>query len=179
MQFLFQVNLTEKDYLDYNKFWQFQSPYGKKQIVSLRVLFAVLFGLFALTALLSGDFSIDSIIEAILHVIVMVIFQFALAPFFAWAVKRHLKSLKKKGKMAYSPVSEMNFHDEVFTETTPEVKNEVKYSMVERISVTEEKTVYIHVNNLAAYILPYNTFDSQEQYESFLTFLKEKCTNLK
>ena len=43
---------------------------------------------------------------------------------------------------------------------------------------TFEVTEYIHVNNIMAYILPLSCFETKEQYESFLDFMKTKCANI-
>ena len=179
MRFKFNIHVTEKDYLDYNRFWQFQSPYGKKQIISLRVIFALLFGIAAIATLIGGDFTIDSIIEAAIFMVAMAIFQFILPTILAWSLKRQIKVLKKKGKMAYAPEATMDFYEEIFTSKTPESKTETKYTTIERISVVRDKAIYLHVNNVMAYIIPIKSFASNEQFESFLTFIQSKCTNLK
>ena len=179
MHFKFDVHLTEKDYLDFNKFWQFQSPYGRKQIVSLRVVFALLFGIAAIAALIDGYFTIYSIIEAAIYMAAMTIFQLLLPTFLAWGVKLQIKTLKKKGKMAYAPESTIEFLEEVFISTAPESKTETKYTTIERISVVRDKAIYLHVNNLMAHIIPRKSFVSDEQFDSFLNFIQSKCTNLK
>lgn len=179
MRFKFSIHVTEKDYLDYNKFWQFQSPYGKKQIISLRVIFVLLFGIAAIATLIGGDFTIDSIIEAAIFMVAMAIFQFILPAFLAWSVKRQIKVLKKKGKMAYTPEATIEFYEEYFIAKSPESKTETKYTTIERISVVRDKAIYLHVNNVMAYIIPIKSFASNEQFESFLTFIQSKCTNLK
>ena len=61
----------------------------------------------------------------------------------------------------------MEFFDEYFTETTPQNKTEQKYDSIERISVIQGKTIYIHVNNVMSYLLPVSCFDSKEQYDAF------------
>ena len=80
--------------------------------------------------------------------------------------------------MGYSPVSDMEFYDESFIETTPENKTEQKYSAIERISVITDKVIYIHINTVMAYILPIYCFESKEQYAEFLEFIKTKCKNI-
>ena len=80
--------------------------------------------------------------------------------------------------MGYSPVSEMEFYDESFVEITPDNKTERKYSAIERVSVISDKVVYIHVNNVMSYILPLSCFESKEQYNNFLDFVRSKCANI-
>ena len=80
--------------------------------------------------------------------------------------------------MGYSPEAVMEFNEENFIETTPENKTEQKYLAIERISIVENKTVYIHTNNVMAYIIPISCFESKEQYDEFIAFLKTKCKNI-
>ena len=93
---------------------------------------------------------------------------------YGWLLKGTIKSLKKTGKTGYSPVSELEFTDEEIIETTPNNKMEVKYSAVERVSIIENQVIYIHINNVMAYILPMVSFQSKEEYENFIGFLTEK-----
>ena len=38
--------------------------------------------------------------------------------------------------------------------------------------------IYIHVNNLIAYIIPISCFKNREQYEAFLAFISTKCAKI-
>ena len=97
MNFQFEVNVTEKDYLDYNLFWQFKSPYGKKQILTYRMVFALLFGVLILLTLLKGDFSTDSIIESIFYLFFLILVEIFFKRLTTSIFKSTIKSLKKKG----------------------------------------------------------------------------------
>lgn len=89
-----------------------------------------------------------------------------------------MKGLKKKGKMSYSPVSVIEFYDDRLVEITQEQKIEQKYTAIERISVVDNRIIYIHVNHVMAYLLPLTCFESTEQYNDFLAFIKEKCNQI-
>ena len=176
MDFRFHVHLTDEDYLDYNIFWVLRSPYGKKQMIKFRIIFAALTAVVFFLSLLGGGFSADAFVGAIPYLVVLILVQLLLDPFFIWVLKGHIKSLKKQGKMGYSPDSEMEFFEDYFVEVTPQNKTEQKYSVLERISVIENKCVYIHVNNVMSYILPMACFASKEEYGRFMEFIKTKCT---
>lgn len=178
MLFHFNVTLTDKDYLDYNAFWTLKSPYGKKQSRGLKIFIIALFSIMSLYTLISDGLSLSTYIRVIVYLLVMSLFLALYNPFFVHVLNRQIKSLKKQGKMAYSPVAEMEFYDEYFTETTPENKTEQKYSAVERVSILADKTVFIHVNTIMSYILPSASFESSEQYESFIDFIKTKCASI-
>ena len=148
MKFQFNVNINEEDYLDYNKFWMLRSHYGKKQMSTFRIIIAVIIGLIIFISLYGGNFTLDSFIGIIPMAILLVLYELLLSPLFVLFLKCHLKSLKKKGKMGYSPSSVIEFYEDVFIETTPENKTEQKYLSIERVSVVDNKVVYIHVNNI-------------------------------
>ena len=178
MHFKFHINLNDNDYLNYNTFWTIKSPYGRKQMLSFRITIAILFVAISLLFLFRGKFSADAWIGIIPYVVLLVLFELLLNPLFCLILKGKIKSLKTKGKMGYSPVSEIEFYDESFIEITPDNKTEQKYSAIERVSVITDKVVYIHVNNVMSYILPLPCFESKEQYDGFLNFMKSKCSNI-
>ena len=176
MYFKFNVNLTDKDYLDYNTFWMIKSPYGKKQMLKIRILITICIAIFALGFFLGEKNTVNAWIGIIPYFLLLGLFQLLLNPTMGWILKENIKSLKKQGKMGYSPNSEMEFFDDGFTETTPQNKTEQKYASIERISVVKGKIIYIHVNNVMSYLLPVSCFDSKEQYDAFLNLIKTKCS---
>ena len=178
MLFHFNVNLNDQDYLDYNIFWMLRSPYGKKQLIKFRMLLTLIFAVACFFVLFNGNFSQNSFWAIIPLLILFIVVQVLFNTFFIHALKGQLKSQKKTGKMGYSPSAKIEFHEETFVETTPNNKTEQKYTAVERISVIENKSIYIHVNTVMAYILPFSSFTSTAQYEEFLAFMKTKCENI-
>ncbi len=178
MKYKFNVNMNDKDYLDYNMFWMLRSPYGKKQVANLRIVFFLLIGILVLITLVGGGFSLQSLVDALPLLIFLAIYQLLLVPCYKWGLKGHIKSLSKKGKPGYTPSSVIEFYEDAFVETTDKSRNETKYSAVERISVVDDKVVYIHVNNIMAYILPFECYESAQQRNEFLEFIKSKCGNV-
>ena len=178
MKFQFNVNITDKDYLDYNKFWMLRSHYGKKQMMGFRIVIAVIFGVYIFISLYNGNFTVNSFINVIPMAILLIIFELLFSSLFVFFLKGHLKSLKKKGKMGYSSSSVIDFYEDSFVETTPDNKTEQRYSSIERISIVDNKMIYIHVNNIMAYILPLSCFETKEQYDGFFEFIKTKCANI-
>lgn len=178
MKFQFNVITNDEDYLEYNKFWMLRSHYGKKQMLSFRIIFTVLLCLIILAYLFIGGFTVQSLISAIPMAILLVLFEVLLTPLFVVSLKSHIKGLKKKGKMAYSPSAVLEFFENSFVETTPTNKTEQYYTSIERISVVDNKVVYIHVNNIMSYILPFSCFSSKEECDSFFAFIRTKCQNI-
>jgi len=178
MNFRFNVNVDDQDYLDYNTFWMLRSPYGKKQIISFRITITVLFTIFIFISLFSGKFTVDSFLGIIPMLIVLFLAQIFLTKFFAWSLKGQIKTLKKSGKMGYSPSSIIEFSEDSFIETTSYNKTEHTYSAIERVSIVDNKMIYIHINNVMSYMLPLSCFESKDEYDKFFHFIKTKCANI-
>lgn len=178
MNFKFKVNISDQDYLDYNTFWMLRAPYGKKQIKNIRIIITAFFAIFILISLFLGNFSANSFLSIIPLLVILLLTQIFLNKYFVWSLKGQIKTLKKRGKMAYSPDSVIEFLEDNFIETTPDNKTEQKYFAIERVSIVDNKTIYIHINNVMAYILPLSCFESKEQYDNFLNFISTKCANI-
>ncbi len=175
MNFRFGVRVSEEDYVNYNTFVLLRSPYGKKQILSLRVATFAVFAIISLIAAFGENFTWVSLIGP---VVILLVFQFFLTRFFAWSLKGYIRSMKKQGKMAYSPEAVLEFYDDTFVEITAENKTEQRYAGVERISIVDGNMIYIHVNNTMAYMLPFASFESTEHKDQFVEFIKTKCAQV-
>ena len=178
MRFKFDITLSDNDYFDYIVFMVMKSPYGKKQIIKFRVIIAVMLLAFCFISLWGGGFTAEAFLGIIPYLAMLILVEILFAPIFAWILKSQIKSLKKSGKMAYSPSASIEFFDEEFIEISEENRIESKYSTVERVSVIKGEAIYIHVNNAMSYILPSACFESDEQREDFLAFIKTKCENV-
>ena len=172
MEFQFNIDLTDKDYIDFNIFWQTKSRYGKKMLIIFRIILLVLLSLPTLSAICDIGFSAESIISGILLIIIP---QLILMPFLKLAAKIQIKALIKNGKPPYSPHSVLTFYEDSFTEETEDIKTEVKYSGIDRISIVENKLIMIHTNSVQAYLLPAICFGSDIKYNLFKDFIKTKC----
>lgn len=174
MKFKFDIKLTDKDYFDYNKFWMLKTPYGKKQISLSRKLLYLIFAIGIFIVLFMGEITTQTYITIGGFVVLCLLFQALMARFFILSLKIQIKTMKKSGKMPFSAESNMEFYDETFIEYTTENKNEHKYSAIDRVSIVGSKTVYIHLNNVMAYMLPFDSFESVEEYNRFFDFIKTK-----
>jgi len=125
-----------------------------------------------------GGFNLSTALGLIPQTILFALAQILLIKVFTWAFKSGIRAMKKNGKMGYSPESVIEFYEESFIETTPENKSEQKYFAIERISIVDNKMIYIHVNNVLAYIIPLSCFESKQQYDDFIEFIKTKCSNI-
>lgn len=175
MKFKFNVNTSEKDYLEFNKFLLVRSHYGKNQIASFRVILTIIFLIFLLLNLSNEGLNWEFVKVSAPLIIILMLSQILLKPFLSISVKSTLNGFKKKGKMAYDPSVVLEFYEESFIEIAPQKKTEYNYSLIERISVVDNKYIYLHTNSAAANILPMSCFESEELKNSFLEFVKTKC----
>ncbi len=178
MRFRIEAKCTAKDYLDWNMFRMNKSPYAKRQMVSLRIMLTLIVGIIAFSFVRRGGFSGQAWMRFIFMMLLTVPVQLLLPWYFKYALKRRIKRLEKMGKRLYSPEAVIEFYDDIFVETTPESRIEQKYSSIDRISIVGDKMIYIHINNARAFMLPVSCFESRQQYESFLEFIKTKCSSI-
>ena len=174
MKFKLNIRLTEKDYLDFNTFWMLKSPYGRKQITKGRVAITAVFAVGILIVLLMGNITTLTYITIANLLFLCAVFHIFMSRFYIWSIKAQIKTMKKSGKMPFSAESLMEFGDESFIETTSENRSEHKYSAIERVSILGGKIIYIHINNIMAYLLPFDSFESVDEYNGFIEFIKTK-----
>ena len=175
MKYSFEVKLGEQDYYEFNKFWMLRSHYGKRNVRSTRVMLTVLILALALFSLYSAGFTTEGLLVLIPYGVLMLLAHLAIKPFFALTLKGNLKHMQKSGRMPYSAVSQITFFEDHFEECAEEGKAEHPYTALERISAVEGRMVYLHLNNVQAYLVPYSVFADHAQYEEFLAFLAQKC----
>ncbi len=178
MNFKFNVVTNDQDYLDYNEFWMLRSPYGKKQTLTVRMIFTVMVSAAIIGYLIYNRFTEGAFVSVFPLVAFLVLIEIFFNKIMAASLKGQIKSMKKKGKMGYTPEAVLEFFEDTFAESTPDMKTERKYSAIERISVVDNRMIYIHVNNVMAYILPMSCFESQEQCDRFFEFIRTKCANI-
>lgn len=177
MKFRFNINLTDDDYLDFNKFILLRSKYGKQQMKMYKIIIAVMTAVVFIAVFLINGHTLAAFISAVPVLIVFAIIELSFNRVNSLLLKRQLKSMSKVGKAGYSPMSVLEFYDDKLVDLTADKRTEQKYSTIERISVvTENKIIYIHTNNIAAYLLPFAAFNSPEQYNEFFDFIKTKCS---
>ena len=178
VKFKLHIELTDKDYLDYNLFQTLKSPYGAQTVLGLRILLTVIVLFFVTVSVISGGFSAEAFIGIIPMLLLLAVLQLIIVPLFGVMLKWQIKTMSKFGKAGYAPITDMEFFEDRFTETTPDEITERKYSAVERISVIDGKIIYLHTSNVGAYLIPCASFESTEQCDEFIGFMKTKCSTV-
>ena len=178
MLFQLNINLSEDDYLDFNKFHSFESIHGKKLINKTRIFFVLAMIILAALFLLVMGFTTFSIIYAALLLLFTLLYMVFFKKRLTRNVKTQIKSLKKVGKLPFDPVSTLEFHEDKMVEITALQRTEQSYSIFERICVVKDRYVLLYKSSVSAYILPVLQIKEQINQEDFIAFLSKKCTNV-
>ena len=174
MNYVFDIFLTEEDYIDFNIFHMSRSAYGKKHQRMLRGMVAVIFAVAALVNFWAEGISPVTVAYAVLLVglgLMMTVFN---GKFSGFTMKLVIHNMKKTGKMAFSPESRMGFTDEGILEITPEGRTEKRWESMERLCIREGKVWYLFMNNTAAFILPVEQISAQTDVEEFRKYLESR-----
>ena len=174
MRYVFDIFLGEGDYIDFNVFHVSRSPYGKKTHRGLRVMLLVMFAIPALLSFWEEGVNSTTVLYALLLVGFGLLMAGLLGKFFAFSEKSTIRSLKRSGKLPYSPESRLGFTDEGILEITPDGRLEKRWESMERLCTREGKVWYLYMNNTAAFILPVEQLRAQTDVEEFRRFLESR-----
>ena len=174
MNYIFDIFLSEEDYLDFNIFHMTRTAYGKKHQRMLRVMVAAIFAAAILTNLLVEDVSPVYVAYAVILGILGLLMTVFYGKFSGFTMKLVIRNMKKTGKMPFSPESRLGFTDEGILEITPEGRLEKRWESMERLCIREGKVWYLFMNNTAAFILPVEQLRAQTDEAEFRKYLESK-----
>jgi len=178
MLFQLNINLSEDDYLDFNKFHSFESMHGKKLINKTRIFFVLAMIILAAFFLLVMGLTTFSITYAVLLLLFALLYMVFFKKILTRNVKTQIKRLKKVGKLPFDPVSTLEFHEDKMVEITALQRTEQSYSIFERICVVKNRYVLLYKSSVGAYILPVTQIEAQLNQRDFIDFLSQKCPNV-
>jgi len=178
MLFQLNINLSEDDYLDFNKFHSFESMHGKKLINKTRIFFVLAMIILAALFLLVMGLTTFSITYAVLLLLFTLLYMVFFKKILTRNVKTQIKRLKKVGKLPFDPVSTLEFHEDKMVEITALQRTEQSYSIFERICVVKNRYVLLYKSSVGAYILPVTQIEAQLNQRDFIDFLSQKCPNV-
>lgn len=178
MRFGLHVSVSEDDYLKFNQFTMLFTAYGKEQLRKLRVTLAVFGAVFAFLILLQNGFALSALWGIVPIVAVVGALEWFLPRWIKFTVKTQIEDMKKKGKLAYSPEAEVEFYEDKLVEIASESRDEVKYSAIEAVCVVRGSAIYLYMDSIRGYLLPYSSFESKEQFGELVEFLKTKIENV-
>lgn len=171
--FEFHIFLDDNDYLLFNQYHLLNSPSGKKTLMSFRLIIPFLcFMVLVIFCIVGSDFKLI-LTEAIMMTVFSVLWIGYSKKMILRSMNSRVKQMKKEGRLPYSNEAILKFDDEKIHEITPNTENVIKYSLIEKIAITE-KAIYIYFSSVQAYILPVTAFSEEMEKLKFLEFIKEK-----
>ena len=175
---LYRINtkLSNEDYLDFNLFVNFRTPYGKKQFAKSRLLLTIIPLWVWLLGGIMIRFEYIDWFSLVVDIVLSVIVFFVTKPFMRFVVKRNCKRMIKKTKAPFTPEATMEFYDDYFVEESPEAKTEVKYTSITQVYLVNSKMIYMFNSAVGAYIIPVSAFATTEEYNGFMNFISMKTT---
>lgn len=169
----FKITLNDNDYLLFNQYHLLNSPTGKKTVMLLKFFIPFICILFVVKFYIEkADFQLI-LIEAILMSMISIIWIGYSKKILLKSVKKYIKKIKKDGRLPYSNEAILKFDDESIYEITPNTESNTKYSLVEKIAVTEN-AIYIYFSSVQAYIVPVTAFSEEMEKLKFLEFINSK-----
>ena len=176
MLYRFEFELSEADYIAFNRFYIENARVFKSRFFNNRWISGPVFLLLALfsfhTFSLTG--TILTLIFAIFQLAVSVLCFWGFNRFVAsFMLKGMMKKMKKDGKLPYGKENIVQFDEDFIIATEDEIESKFKYINIEKV-VCDKHTVYIFVNAMQACTIPFSAFETEAQRHEFLMFLDRK-----
>ena len=173
--FEFDYTLSEKDYIEFNRYHAQYSPAGKRGCnVALDIVIVALL-LVLVTELISGNTG-DMIYTLIAFLVIGVIMFFLRGPMLRWNINLSIKIMKKSGRLPYENQVNLRFENDLIIDKTPMTEIKTLYAKLERIAVGSSG-VYLYTSAASAILIPNTAFTNAAQKYDFLQFMHQK-TNL-
>lgn len=176
MKFKIDATMIEEEYFIFRKFATVH--YGKKSRSTYRISACLIVFVLVWAIFKADGLTPPSIVTGVILTIWLIIWQIFYKSFCIWWTKKNVHKLKKNGKRLYSDWSVMEFYDDYFCDLTENFKHDVKYCAIESVSVIENKMIVLNADNGMAFMLPVRAFQTNEQYDAFIEFIKTKCPKI-
>lgn len=174
MPYKFHVDTDDKGYLKLNEHHLLSTFYGKKQIFQFRVITIIMFAVLSAIVLCLDELTFETILFAVLISICALVFVLLTPKYLLQVTKWTARSMKKLGKLPYTPSADIEFSEDSMTETTDTMKTELKYSAIDRVTVIDLEVIFFHINAAQFYFLPYSAFRTVDEQNAFLEFVDKK-----
>ena len=173
--FKFNIQLTDKQYYDFNTFHNTHSKYCKKTTLLMRIMCVALVAVMMVRFAMTHGFDKAAIAGLVAMAVFGVLLIVLVKPFYKVVTIILVKMISSKSKKPlYSPTATMEFSEEYVEEATPTDESKRKYSALDCAYFIRGEVAYIYINVQQAYIMPRSCFESQQQWDSFVEFIKSK-----
>lgn len=178
MVFQLEITLKKEDYLEFNRFHNLESTYGKMQIRKMLLIFLGVIALLSVLIILVNGWSDFSITYIVVLGIFIAIYLALYKKLVLQNLKSQIKWMEKTGKLPFEPVTKLEFHEDRLIEICPSKRIEQEYALLERICIVEGRFILLYTSSIGAHILPWSQINAQLDQEALLAFLTSKCSTV-
>ena len=164
VRYQFEFEISEKDYRDFTIYVHDAQIKRSKWVSGVIFILAFLLMFFVRGSLLSYFI--------LLSLAVALILSFS-GVLMRWLVNISIRRMKKEGKLPYENKNLLQFQDDFIFGIADGTETRVPYTKIEKVKLHKE-VMYIFISVLQAYIIPLSIFETVEQQNEFLTFIKHK-----
>lgn len=173
--FEFNITLNDNDYLLFNQYHIFNSTANKKSLRSIKLMLPLICLLFFLKFYSKTDYPLVMMTIMVVFSLFWITYSKKIV---LKAMKQSIKKVKKQGRLPYSKVALLRFDDDCIHEITPDNETKTKYSLVEKIAISET-AIYIYFSSVQAYIVPMTAFSDEIEKQNLLDFINLKVDTYK
>ena len=173
--FEFDFTVSEKDYIEFNRYHAQKSPAGKKSRRFAMMFVPAVFLIMIAVDYINGETDLMVPMLIVLGVLGVVMLLLS-GPLMRWNATLSTKLMKKNGRLPYDSQVKLRFDDESIIEKTPMTEVKTSYAKLERIAVGPSG-VYLYNSAISAILIPNTAFTNAAQKYDFLQFMHQK-TNL-
>lgn len=169
----FKVTMNDEDYIHFNQYHLMNSPAGKRTLLYFRLVIPIIcIGVVTIFMTSNSDYSLV-LSETIAMTMISILWIVFSKKMILRNVAKNIKKVKKAGRLPYVKESILKFDDDGIHEIAPDTESRTKYSVVEKIVLTD-KAICIYFSAAQAYIVPMNVFSEELERNRFLEFLHMK-----
>lgn len=176
MRFKLNVNITDDQYVEFNKFHLLRSSYGKKYIKNSRIVINACMAFICLSFLLIAVVTKAKSVYAgfAAGVITAVVYNFCLEKVLMGSVEKNIKKQLKDGLNLYTANQTIEFYDDKIVDYNEDERSEISFNKLEQVCSVDGKYLYLYVSAQSAHIIPLTAFNSHREYEEFLEFIESR-----
>ena len=178
MLFRLNINQTEEDYFNFNRFHATETPQGKQSIKKAHTIFVLTIVVLSAMILSLQGWTLSSKLYCLAIGVWVIIYFATFKNTLDKNLRKQINRLKETGKLPFDPLSILEFHEDRLVEITDDTHTERRYASIERVCVYKDSYIFLYQSSMGAYVLPLPQVRAQVNQEDFLRFLSQKCNTV-